>query len=90
MSEPVKLPPKDSPAFRRLDEQVDDVMILSQCSTCLHNRGDLTCAAFPLRIPTSILRNEDDHRRAVENDHGIRWEPRDPDAKHPLAQRGRG
>jgi len=48
---------------------------LSQCADCRHWRGGTKCAAFPERIPGTILRNEHDHREPYEGDNGIRFEP---------------
>jgi hypothetical protein len=45
------------------------------------------CAAFPDGdgIPLEIIRNEFDHRRPHEGDHGIQFVPL-PGAKHPLEE----
>lgn len=36
---------------------------------------DYTCTAFPEGIPDEILDNRFDHRRPLEGDHGIQFEP---------------
>jgi hypothetical protein len=53
------------------------------CMNCLHfdfeNRKSLTCRAFPNGIPEKILTNRADHRREYPGDHGLRYDPIDPD-----------
>ncbi len=50
------------------------------CMLCRHLKGasiknpPLTCTAFPNGIPESIASGENDHRSAVDGDHGIRFE----------------
>ena len=44
------------------------------CSSCKHYNKDLTCKAFPNRIPIEILRGEHDHRTPFEGDRGIQYE----------------
>lgn len=36
----------------------------------------MRCDAFPEGIPMNILLNQVDHRKEVEGDHGIRFQPR--------------
>lgn len=38
---------------------------------------DLTCKAFPNRIPIEILKGKHDHRTPFEGDNGIQYEPKD-------------
>jgi hypothetical protein len=45
------------------------------CSFCRHLRGFRRCDAFPDEIPLAIWTGENDHRRPVDGDHGIRFEP---------------
>lgn len=63
----------------------------SQCGTCVHFRSPFSqkdfgggpfCAAFPDGIPDEIYDNLVDHRRSVDGDHGVRWEP-DGDVSFP-------
>lgn len=56
-----------------------------QCMNCVHRRTLDTCTAFPGGIPVTIIMNAADHRKPFEGDHGIRWDPADDDAIHPLA-----
>lgn len=44
------------------------------CYSCIHKGKDLTCDAFPDRIPIPILYNEADHRKEYKGDHGIQFE----------------
>jgi hypothetical protein len=54
----------------------------SVCVYCRHLRvrEGRTCAAFPERdsIPLEIWLGRNDHRRPVDGDHGIRFEPVEP------------
>jgi hypothetical protein len=46
------------------------------CPFCKHTGIDKTrCAAFPDGIPTEIKLTRVNHRKPVEGDHGIRFEP---------------
>ena len=58
------------------------MIIQSQCALCKHfhsaNVLQDTCDAFPTGIPEAVLLNEVSHRRPVNGDHGIRFEPREP------------
>ena len=56
----------------------------SQCVYCKHGKKGAVCAAFPDGIPRAILDNESDHRKTIEGDHGILWDPGWPGAKHPM------
>lgn len=54
-------------------------LIMPQCSYCIHRRaadGVTSCPAFPAGVPTDVLRNRADHRKAIAGDAGIRFEPR--------------
>lgn len=51
-------------------------IIKPQCHTCKHWAGDLTCAAFPGGIPMGILMNAIDHKKHVDGDGGIKYEPK--------------
>lgn len=53
-------------------------MVVSQCFSCKHFDRPWVCKAFPDRIPIEVIENEVDHRKPVEGDHGIRFEPIDP------------
>lgn len=61
----------------------------SQCLCCQHFRSPLlradtegvfsggpSCTAFPTGIPDVVIENEVDHRRAVDGDHGVRFQAR--------------
>jgi hypothetical protein len=53
----------------------------SQCHNCTHlNRAAVgyACEAFPQGIPSIIVLNQFDHRLPHPDDHGIRYEARDP------------
>jgi hypothetical protein len=44
------------------------------CHTCKWWYGDLTCAAFPERIPDEIIYTAvNDHKKPVEGDHDIQY-----------------
>ena len=47
------------------------------CYSCKHYNKDLTCKAFPNRIPIEILRGKHEHRTPFEGDRGIQYEPKD-------------
>lgn len=51
------------------------------CMNCIHfdfaDKTKNSCAAFPAGIPTVILTNDRDHRKPVNGDRGIRFEPVD-------------
>ena len=53
----------------------DKDITLSQCFNCLHLLKNVSCAAFPERIPLDIRTNEHDHRKPYPGDNGIRFEP---------------
>ena len=52
-----------------------------QCIFCRHYHADLTCDAFPERIPIEIITGEHDHREPYPGDHGIQFEPIDEAAE---------
>lgn len=55
-----------------------DKLIHPQCQRCAHwQRGTLTCAAFPERIPTEILANKLSHTTSYPGDHGIHFAARE-------------
>lgn len=43
--------------------------------------GSDSCGAFPDGIPQPILDNEVDHRKPVDGDQGIRFEPRSENSR---------
>ena len=47
------------------------------CHSCKHYNKDLTCKAFPNRIPIEILRGKHDHRTPFKGDNGVQYEPKD-------------
>ena len=48
-----------------------------QCHTCKNwEVGTLTCRAFPEGIPQGILMNAIDHKKAIQGDNGIIYEPK--------------
>lgn len=61
-----------------------DDLVLSQCDYCKH-RGRLpgggftipVCKAFPGHIPDEVLMNQVDHRKPIDGDDGVQFEPRD-------------
>ncbi len=46
------------------------------CNHCKHNHRDLTCDAFPERIPRGIIRRGE-HNTPYPGDNGIRFEPKE-------------
>ena len=60
------------------DKFTGTVTILEiSCYSCKHYNKDLTCKAFPNRIPIEILRGKHDHRTPFEGDNGIQYEQKD-------------
>ena len=49
--------------------------IIPICVRCKHLHPDWTCDAFPDGIPREIKLDEVDHRKPIEGDHGIQFEP---------------
>lgn len=53
------------------------------CLFCRHfNRDDeeaFSCRAYPQGIPEAIVISESDHRQPYRGDHGMRFEPVDPE-----------
>lgn len=48
---------------------------ICQCVWCRHRSdGGQRCRAFPAGIPVEILKNQHDHRRPFDGDHGVRFE----------------
>ena len=47
------------------------------CYSCKHYNKDLTCKAFPDRIPIEILKGKHDHRTPFKGDRGIQYEQKD-------------
>ena len=43
-------------------------MMTTQCVRCRHYKGELTCAAFPERIPDEILVGDHDHTKPVADE----------------------
>jgi hypothetical protein len=43
------------------------------CVGCKRYRGELTCEAFPDRIPDLIIENQIDHRQPVYGDKGLQF-----------------
>lgn len=67
--------------------RVDSGTIFSQCNNCKHlKRGTHSCKAFA-RIPDDIIKNYVIHDHPVEGDHGIYFDPIDPNV--PKAKRRR-
>jgi len=54
---------------------------LSDCQMCRHlaTNGGMTCAAFPDGIPWEITSGEFDHRQPHPRDHGVRYDPIQPE-----------
>ena len=56
-----------------------------QCEFCKRWRDDLigtgTCEAFPGGIPFEVYSGQVSHRKAVDGDHGVRFEITDDPAK---------
>lgn len=45
------------------------------CVTCKNHVSGNKCLAFPDGIPNEILKGENDHKKPVDGDNGIRFEP---------------
>lgn len=57
------------------DKFTGDVTIVRiACHTCKHYNKDLTCKAFPDRIPHDILTGKHNHKTPFEGDGGIVYE----------------
>jgi hypothetical protein len=59
-------------------------MMTPLCVYCRHESDDEdatvnACAAFPKGIPGKIQTSQFDHRLPHPGDHGIQFEPKDPD-----------
>ena len=67
---------------RKFIEESED-LLFSQCIRCKNYRRDGTCKAFPEGIPEEILLNKKDHRKPIEGDNGIQFDPKDPDEELP-------
>ena len=52
----------------------DGTVTAPKCHTCLHWKGDLTCAAFQDEIPMEILTGEADHTKPYPGDSGLIYE----------------
>ena len=66
-----------------IDEEFEILTYSPICDLCAHlnlERGgvDRVCKAFPNGIPLSIWNGDNDHRKPVKGDHGIRFEPIQP------------
>ncbi len=58
--------------------------ITSQCGTCKHFKlGTTSCKAFD-KIPKDILANHELHDHPIDGDHGLQYDPIDPDAPRPV------
>lgn len=57
----------------------DGDLHIPACMRCKHLRPRQTCDAFPGGIPDAILAGRDDHRKPSPGDHGIRFEPVEPE-----------
>jgi len=60
--------------YSRFVMRFEDITI-TDCATCKHNHGDVTCDAFPDGIPDVLLKPEGRHREPIDGDHGIQYEP---------------
>lgn len=54
--------------------QTDQEFNVSQCAYCKHKGKGAYCDAFD-EIPMDILRNKVDHRKPIEGDRNIQFEP---------------
>ena len=49
--------------------------IIPSCLNCIHYNNDLTCLAYPIRIPLPIQHGMVDHITSQKGDDGIVWSP---------------
>lgn len=68
-----------------IDQSFDIPPYSTVCALCKHWRPaeGRTCAAFPERdsIPMDIWMGRNNHRKPFPGDHGIQFEPVQPDGK---------
>ncbi len=56
------------------------------CINCKHLSPDnWSCAAFTEQIPDEVVASIWDHRKPIDGDHGIQYEPINPDFPLPSA-----
>jgi hypothetical protein len=66
------------------DRELDIVHFSPVCLPCKHfifDENDVckhVCKAFPDGIPDEIWRGDNDHKKPYPGDHGIQYEPIDP------------
>ena len=49
------------------------------CMKCKHRNErtvDMTCTAYPKKIPDAIIESKVDHRKPYKGDNGIQYEPK--------------
>lgn len=47
------------------------------CHDCVYYLGRAKCRAFPEGIPTRFYRNDEQHTKPVEGDHGLQFKKRE-------------
>ena len=56
------------------------IVAINSCISCKHfnykNKSANTCAAFQEKIPDVIFLGKNDHKEHIDNDNGIKYEPR--------------
>ena len=51
----------------------------NQCIECKRYEGQAECEAYPDGIPEAIITGDHDHTEPYPGDHGIQFEPMEPE-----------